>query len=87
MLLIVRDLLIDGVGRFQELQNSLSGIPATTLSARLKSLENEGIVERRYYSQHPPRAEYLLTKKGKKLGPIIRELYKFGSLLKASKNQ
>lgn len=78
-LLILRDLLCDDVCRFQELLASLSGIAPNTLSARLKTLEEHGIVERRFYSEHPPRAEYALTTKGKELGPIMRELYKFGS--------
>lgn len=78
-LLILRDLLVEKVCRFQELQDSLTGIAANTLSARLKSLEKHGIVERRFYSDHPPRAEYVLCEKGKKLGPIVRELYKFGA--------
>lgn len=78
-LLILRDLLSDGACRFQELQKSLTGIAATTLSARLKSLEDKGVVERRFYSEHPPRAEYVLTEKGKAIGPIMQALYKFGS--------
>lgn len=78
-LLILRDLLCDGACRFQTLQASLTGIAATTLSARLKALEEHGVVQREFYSEHPPRAEYVLTAKGKKLGPVVRELYKFGA--------
>ena len=73
-LLIVRDLLMVGPRRFQDLLESLDGIAPTTLSARLKSLKEDGIVERRFYSDHPPRAEYVLTEKGRRLGPVLKAL-------------
>ena len=76
--LILRDLLLKGPQRFQDFQESLPGIGPTTLSARLRSLENNGVVERRFYSDYPPRAEYLLTKKGKALGPAIAALRDWG---------
>ena len=44
--LILRDLLLRGPNRFQDFLASLRGIGPTTLSARLKSLEAAGIVER-----------------------------------------
>ena len=56
-LLVVRDLLRLGARRFQDLELSLSGVSPNTLSARLKRLEEAGIVERRFYEEHPPRAE------------------------------
>ena len=63
--LILRDLLLHGARRFQDLQDSLEGIAPTTLSDRLRTLEQNGVVERRFYSMSPPRAEYLLTAKGR----------------------
>ncbi len=48
--LILRDLLLHGARRFQDLQDSLVGIAPTTLSERLKTLEQNGILERRFYS-------------------------------------
>lgn len=75
---IIRDLLLDGPGRFQDLLKSLDGVGPNTLSARLKTLEEKGIVERRVYSEHPLRSEYLLTKKGRDLGPVIRALRDWG---------
>jgi DNA-binding HxlR family transcriptional regulator len=59
-LLILRD-LFSGTRRFGELRKSLSGISPRTLSARLKFLEQEGIVERKVYAEVPPRVEYSLT--------------------------
>jgi len=76
--LILRDLLLQGPRRFQDLLDSLMGIAPTTLSERLKTLEAHGIVERRFYMLHPPRAEYVLTKKGLDLGPIVRAMRVWG---------
>ena len=45
---------------------------------RLKRLEDAGIVERRFYEQHPPRAEYVMTEKGKDLRPVLRALLDWG---------
>ena len=68
--LILRDLFREGPRRFQDFERSLAGISPNTLSARLKRLEEHTIVSRRFYEQHPPRAEYELTDKGRELGPF-----------------
>jgi len=75
--LILRDLFLHGPRRYQDLQESLAAAP-NTLSARLKDLEANGLVERKLYSEHPPRLEYHLTDKGKTLGPIMRALRDWG---------
>jgi DNA-binding HxlR family transcriptional regulator len=79
-LVIIRDLL-RGFIRFGDLYaaGQDEGISRTMLSERLKLLEAEGIVERRYYSDHPPRAEYLLTRKGLALGPALGALARWGA--------
>ena len=77
-ILILRDLLLSGPRRFQDFERSLAGISPNTLSARLKHLEEQGIVERRFYDQHPPRAEYMLTEKGRALAPVLNALRNFG---------
>jgi DNA-binding HxlR family transcriptional regulator len=77
-LLIVRDLL-RGRGRFQELTVSLPGIAPNILSDRLKGLEEAGIVTRRFYSDHPPRAEYVLTEKGRQLDVVVGALATWGA--------
>ena len=77
-LLILRDLFLHRTRRFQHLQHSLAGIAPNTLSARLKSLEEQDIVTSRLYSNHPPRPEYVLTKKGRALGPVLRALRHWG---------
>ena len=77
-LLILRDLLLEGPRKFQDFEQSLAGISPNTLSARLKRLEESGIVERRFYEKHPPRAEYVLTPKGRALGPVLKALLDWG---------
>jgi len=77
-ILILRDLSVSGPRRFQDFERSLAGISPNTLSGRLKRLEQAGIVERRFYEQHPPRAEYVLTEKGAELRPILRTMFDWG---------
>ena len=77
-ILILRDLVLDGPRKFGDLQESLSGISPNTLSSRLKTLEEHGIVERRFYDQHPPRAEYVVTARGRELRPILKTLRDWG---------
>jgi DNA-binding HxlR family transcriptional regulator len=76
--LILRDLVLDGPRKFQDFLESLPRISPNTLSARLKTLEDSGIVERRFYEDHPPRAEYVLTDKGRDLRPVLRALRDWG---------
>ena len=76
--LILRDFFLHGPRRFQQLQDSLKGIAPNTLSERLRTLEENGVVERRFYSMSPPRAEYVLTAKGRELGPIVRAMRDWG---------
>jgi DNA-binding HxlR family transcriptional regulator len=76
-LLLIRELAA-GQSRFCELERSLEGISPRTLSLRLRSLEEEGIVERQTFSEVPPRVEYALTEKGTALLPIIDDMRVYG---------
>jgi DNA-binding HxlR family transcriptional regulator len=76
-LLIVRDLL-SGPRKFQDLADSVGAAPGL-LSQRLKLLEENGIIARRMYTEHPPRAEYALTDRGFELRTVIRALAIWGS--------
>jgi len=78
-ILILRDLFLQGPRRFQDFQESLTGLAPNTLSARLKAMEASGLIARRLYSEHPPRLEYELTEKGKSLGPILKALRQWGA--------
>ena len=77
-LLLVRDML-RGPRRFQDFQESLPGIPPNILSDRLKHMEEHALVTRRLYSDHPPRADYGLTDKGRELGVVVGALAAWGS--------
>ncbi len=77
-LVIIRDLL-RGPRRFADLASTPEGITRSVLSERLKLLEAEGIVDRSLYSEHPPRAEYRLTAKGRALGPALGALARWGT--------
>ncbi|MEM9360526.1 MAG: helix-turn-helix domain-containing protein [Pseudomonadota bacterium] len=77
-ILVLRDLFLAGPRRYQDFVDSLTDISPNTLSDRLKTLEAHGIVERHFYSDHPPRAEYRLTSKGKELGPVLKSLRAWG---------
>ena len=75
-LLVLRDLFL-GRRRFDEFQESL-GVATNVLSQRLATLVEEGIVERRRYSEHPERFEYRLTEKGRDLQPVLLALLAWG---------
>lgn len=76
--LLLRDLLRHGPRRFQDFQVSLPGVAPNTLSARLKAMEDDGLVERVLYSERPMRLEYALTEKGRSLGPVIKAMRDWG---------
>jgi DNA-binding HxlR family transcriptional regulator len=76
-ILVVRDLL-GGTKRFGELRRSLEGISPKTLTDRLRSLEEHGLVERRIYAEVPPRVEYTLTDAGRTLEPVLVALARWG---------
>lgn len=76
-LLVIRD-LADGCRRFCELERSLEGISPRTLSLRLRTLEEFGIVERQTFPEVPPRVTYALTDKGEDLVPLIEDMRRYG---------
>ncbi len=59
--------------RFCQIQDLVEGINPRTLSARLDSLEQEGIIEK-VTAPEKSRCEYRLTQKGKELTPILRDM-------------
>ena len=78
-LLLLRDLLLHGPRRFQDFQTSLPGVAPNTLSARLKAMEDNKLVRRVLYNERPARLEYVLTDKGKSLGPVVKAMRDWGN--------
>jgi DNA-binding HxlR family transcriptional regulator len=71
-LMIVRELLL-GPKRYSELENGLPGIPTNVLSARLRELEDDGLVERRLLPRPANSVVYELTEYGHELEePLLR---------------
>ncbi len=70
---IIRTLLT-GPKRFSEILDAVPGLSDRLLSARLKELEAEGLLERQVYPETPVRIEYALTRKGRDLERVIAEL-------------
>jgi DNA-binding HxlR family transcriptional regulator len=68
-LLILRDANL-GLTRFDEFRKSLKIAP-TILTRRLATLTEEGLLEKRRYSERPPREEYLLTAAGRDFLPVL----------------
>jgi DNA-binding HxlR family transcriptional regulator len=68
-LLILRDAHA-GLTRFDQFRKSL-GIAPTMLTRRLATLTEEGLLEKRRYSERPPREEYLLTAAGRDFLPVL----------------
>lgn len=60
--------------RNSELKKAIPLITDKMLAQELKSLEKNDIVKRKAYSSVPPKVEYSLTKKGKDLLPILKDL-------------
>ncbi|MYM42113.1 transcriptional regulator [Pseudoduganella sp. CY13W] len=75
--LVLRDLL-GGTRRYSELQRSLAGISPRLLSARLKLLEQQGLVLRTEYATVPPTTEYALSEQGMRIIPVIQALAAYG---------
>lgn len=75
-LLILRDAIL-GLSRFEEFRESL-GIATNVLAARLKLLCEEGVMIRVSDDEGPQRSRYLLTEKGRELGPTVFDLMKWG---------
>ena len=62
------------VVRFTELNKMLGHISTKTLASRLKELESNGILRRTAYNEIPPRVEYSMTEKGRKLSEALMPL-------------
>jgi DNA-binding HxlR family transcriptional regulator len=72
-LLVIRD-LFRGLSRYTEFAAGPEGIPTNILAARLKRLEEAGLITSRPYQENPRRYAYELTAKGRDLKPVLRAI-------------
>jgi DNA-binding HxlR family transcriptional regulator len=76
-ILILRD-AFHGLTRFDQFQKSLDIAP-NMLTRRLNGLVESGLLERRRYSERPPRDEYVLTERGRDFRPVLWALLAWGN--------
>ena len=77
-LLIIRDLLL-GPKRFTDLRQGLPRIPTNVLSARLKELEQAGVLQRRILPRPATAVVYELTDYGRELDGVLLALGRWGA--------
>lgn len=81
--LILRD-LISGTKRFGELKKSIGSVSQKVLTANLRSMEEDGLANRKVYPEVLPRVEYTLTKTGDSLKPVLDSMRNWGEEYKRS---
>ena len=69
----IRDLM-PGTKRFGELKKSIGSVSQKVLTAQLRDMEENGLVNRKVYAEVPPRVEYSLTDRAISLLPHINSL-------------
>ena len=75
-MLILRDAGF-GLTRFDQFRTSL-GIAPNILARRLKALTEAGLLEKRRYSERPPREDYVITEAGRDFLPILQAIGAWG---------
>ena len=75
-MLIIRNMIHRDHKRFNQFLE-IEEINAKILSARLKEMENDGLIERKVYPDTPIRVEYTITEKGRALEPILDQMSAF----------
>lgn len=66
------------VNRFGQLQRMIPDCSKRTMTAQLRELEHDGLINREVFAEIPPKVIYSLTEKGESLKPVFRELSKWG---------
>ena len=78
-MLIIRDMGVYKITRFNRLLESVAGITPRVLSMRLKELEKKGFIECAEERRSPMIIQWRLTEKGKDTLPILMQLVAFGA--------
>ena len=74
---IIRNIAMHGQTRFNQMLESIEDANPKTLSARLKEMEQAGLISRNVYDEVPIRVEYKITKKGQDLQGILDQMAAF----------
>jgi DNA-binding HxlR family transcriptional regulator len=75
--LAILDAVRRGVTRPSHIQRDLPGLTPKVLNERIKKLERFGVLEKTVYPEIPPRVEYRLTDRGKKLIQLLEQISEF----------
>ncbi|MFK2821568.1 winged helix-turn-helix transcriptional regulator [Arcobacter sp. YIC-80] len=70
--------LLEENKRFKDLHESIPEITQKTLTVKLKELEEKNIINREVFPEVPPKVVYSLTPAGKRLRPVLKEMYEWG---------
>ena len=74
--------LLEGKLRYNELRKEMPSVTERTLSLQLKTLEKDGIIERKVYTSKPPlKVEYSLTDFGNTLIPLVKSIADWGDFV------
>jgi DNA-binding HxlR family transcriptional regulator len=75
---ILHHLMTSGVLRFNEIQRLKPNLSPRVLTAQLRELEQDGVIERKVYPVVPPKVEYSLSKAGESLKPLLKAMQEWG---------
>ena len=78
-LLILRNLIYKDKQRFTDFLKTVPAISKRVLTDNLRSLENNGLIEREIFAEVPPRVEYSLSPLGKTLKPVLDAMWHWGT--------
>ena len=78
-LLILRNLIYNNSQRFTDFIKTIPAISKKVLTDNLRSLEENGLIDREVFAEVPPRVEYSLTELGKTLKPILDAMVDWGT--------
>ncbi len=70
-LLILRNMIYFKQNRFNQFLNSIEEINTKALTNRLKEMEQQGLIERKIFNEHPVKIEYYPTTKALALKPLL----------------
>ena len=74
-MLVLITLSANGTMRFSDIHKTIADVSQRMLTVTLRTLESDGLIERKVYAEVPPRVEYCLTERGLSLIPHIDPSY------------